>query len=198
MEGKKIAVVFGLCLTMFVGSVAAFFIYKPAEIVPPLPIHGKTPAFSFTATDGETFASSKLEGKVWVADFFFSTCAGPCPTMAKNMGKIQETFKDRGDDLNLASFTVYPDNDTPEVLAKYAKKVKADTSRWHFLTGPKEDLLSLAVEGFKVGDSSNLLNHSQKFILVDREMQIRGYYEGTDDGEIAELVQDLERLLKEG
>lgn len=194
MEHKKIAIVFGICFTMLVGSVVALMIYKPEPVLPPLPIHGKTPGFSFTGGDGNAFESAQLQGKVWVADFFFSTCAGPCPTMSANMGKIQNRFADR-DDLHLASFTVYPDHDTPEVLAKYAQKVKADTNRWHFLTGPADALLSLAVDGFKVGDSANLLNHSQKFILVDRDMQIRGYYEGTDDAEVAELIQDLERLL---
>ncbi len=193
MQGKKLGVVFGMCFVMFIGSVAAFFMYEPAPVLPPLPVLGTVPDFALTDTDGKSFSSDRLKGKIWVADFFFSTCAGPCPTMAANMGKIQAHTKDR-DDVHLAGFTVYPEHDTPEVLAAYAKKVKADPARWHFLTGPEEDLLYLAVLGFKVGDEHNLLNHSQKLILVDGDMQIRGYYEGTLDAEVAELMRDLDRL----
>lgn len=193
MQGKKLGLVFGLCFVMFAGSVAAYFIYEPAPALPPLPVLGTVTDFTFTATDGKPFSSEQLKGNIWVADFFFSTCAGPCPTMAANMGKIQAHTQGR-DDVHLAGFTVYPENDTPEVLAAYAKKVKADPARWHFLTGAEEDLLYLAVVGFKVGDETNLLNHSQKLILVDRDMQIRGYYEGTSDGEVAELMRDLDRL----
>ncbi|CAM2066155.1 SCO family protein [Sulfidibacter corallicola] len=196
MSTKSLTVVFSGFFLMFLISVGAFFLYEPKVMAAPLPVHGEAPDFRFTDTRGEAFPSDTLDGKVWVADFFFSTCAGPCPAMSGHMGELQTHYRERTD-LRLVNFTVYPDHDTPEELAKYATKLKADTDRWHFLTGAADELLRVAVDGFKVGDPDNLLNHSQKFILVDRNQKIRGYYEGTDPEEITQLKKDIDRLLRE-
>lgn len=157
-------------------------------------IYGEAPSFELTDTRNEVFRSDLLKGKVWIADFFFSTCAGPCPTMGKNMQKLHEAFQD-GDQLRLVNFTVYPDHDTPEVLAKYAAKFRADTSRWHFLTGPADEILRISTRGFMIGDPDVVLNHSQKFALVDRNGAIRGYYDGTDSEAVELLIKDIKKLL---
>lgn len=190
----KTAALLSFCLTALLGaSILAFlFLYKPAK---PMPKYGEAPEFNLTDHRNQTFDAKQLEGKVWVADFFFSTCPGPCPTMAGNMKRLQEAFGER-EDLHLVNITVYPEYDDPEVLADYAKKNRAG-ERWHFLTGDEETLLDLSVNGFMIGDPEHLLNHSTKFVLVDREGHIRGFYEGTDATAIEVLIQDINRLLND-
>ncbi len=155
---------------------------------------GLAPAFNLRDSENRVFDSKALEGKVWVADFFFSTCAGPCPRMAKNMQTLATRFPD-GNLVRLVNFTVNPGYDTPEILNRYAAKLQADTERWHFLTGPEEELIRISSGGFYIGDSDNLLQHSKKFVLVDRHGLIRGYYDGTDPHATEQLILDIERLL---
>jgi len=161
-----------------------------------LSVYGKAPRFELTGVDGSAFSSRALAGKVWVADFFFSTCGGPCPLMAANMKTLQEAFADR-DDVRLVNFTVNPLYDTPAVLQKYAAKLGADADRWHFLTGDGEEIHRISVKGFKIGDPDNLILHSEKFVLVDRHGRVRGYYEGTSAEETQTLIRDIKRLLAE-
>jgi protein SCO1/2 len=175
--------------------IAAIYVYLNYSSEP-LKNYGPAPSFTLTDTDGADFSSDALADKIYVADFFFSTCAGPCPTMSANMKKIQDHFEGR-EDVALASFTVNPIYDTPEVLAKYAAKLRADTRQWRFLTGTVEELLRISVDGFMIGDPDNLMNHSQKFVLVDRAGLIRGYFEGTSDEEVKQLIKAIERLRKE-
>lgn len=193
MSPKTVALA-SFCSTALLGAgiLAFLFLYKPAK---PMPEYGKAPAFSLTDHRNQTFQAKQLEGKVWVADFFFSTCPGPCPKMAGNMKKLQDAFGER-DDVHLVNITVYPEYDDPEVLADYAKKNRAG-DRWHFLTGDEETLLDLSVNGFMIGDPEHLLNHSTKFVLVDRAGNIRGFYEGTDESAIEVLIQDINRLLND-
>jgi len=177
---------------MAVLTVGVLLLYKPGKggILPNL---GQAPEFSLTDATNQIFSSKDLEGKIWVADFFFSTCAGPCPTMGANMQKIHNRFPD--EKLRLVNFTVYPSHDTPEVMARYGAKFKADLSRWHFLTGEAEELLRISVKGFKIGDPEELFNHSRKFVLVDGTGAIRGYYDGTLDDEVEELMRAIQTLM---
>lgn len=162
-----------------------------------MPEYGKVPQFSLTDEHGQMFNSDQLKGKVWVADFFFSICPNPCPKMAANMRTLQAEFGER-EDVHLISITVYPEYDTPDILATYAKKNRAG-ERWHFLTGEAETLLDLSVNGFMIGDPDELLNHSTKFVLVDRQGNIRGFYDGaeTDPAIMEFLIQDMKRLLED-
>ncbi|MBI4397757.1 MAG: SCO family protein [Candidatus Omnitrophica bacterium] len=161
-----------------------------------LPLLGKVPSFELTDSRGKTFSDKKLLGKIWVADFIFTTCAGPCPMMTKNMGAIYRSYL-LEKNIDFVSFSVNPDYDSPQVLAEYALRQKADTSRWHFLTGPLETIKRLAVEDFKVGAKDNPIFHSTHFALVDPQMHIRGYYEGTTAGGTKQLFGDIARLAKE-
>lgn len=190
----KTAAITSFTLTALLGaSILAFlFLYEPPK---PMPKYGVVPPFVLTNQDNQPFDSKALAGKVWVADFFFTICPDPCPTMSGNMKRLQDQFGER-DDLDLVSITVYPQYDTPEILTSYAKKQRAG-ERWHFLTGEEDALLDLSVNGFMVGDPEKLLNHSTKFILVDREGNIRGFYEGTDPAAIEVLIEDINRLLNE-
>lgn len=157
----------------------------------PMPIYGQAPSFVMTDARGQTFDTASLAGKVWVVDFFFTNCPGPCPTMTKNMGKLHKTF---GEDLHLVNVSVDPANDTPEVMAKYGRKFKANLDQWHFLNGSEEEVRRVSMEGFKIGQEV-IINHATKFGLVDRDGNIRGYYEGTNDEDMARLEKDIKRLL---
>ena len=150
----------------------------------------------FTTSDRQEFELSQLKGKVWVADFIFTTCGGICPIMSKNMAQLHRSYV-LLDDVRMVSISVNPEQDTPEVLQEYAKRYKADTARWLFLTAPREVIQDLAVHSFKMGSIDEPIFHSSKFVLVDREMKIRGYYDGTTAGDIARLYTDVASLLKE-
>lgn len=161
-----------------------------------LPDLGNVPAFSLTSQTGEGFNGEQLTGQVWIADFFFTSCNGPCPRMSVQMRKLQEATREL-DDVKLVSITIDPANDTPEVLAAYARRYKADPERWYFLTGSPPDLRHLSYDTFHLADVGGALEHSSRFVLVDRKRRIRGYYETTDPNSLTQLVEDIEKVRKE-
>lgn len=162
----------------------------------PLPVMGSIPQFEMTNSKGESFGTNDLTGNIWVADFIFTTCAGPCPIMSTEMADIHKTFLDEYD-IRTVSYTVNPDYDTPEILAEYSKRYDADRSQWHFLTAPYEDIQSIIKNGFKMGDIEEIVFHSTRFALVDRNMNIRGYYTGTEAEDVEKLKRDISRLSSE-
>ena len=167
----------------------------PSE--PALPRYGMVPEFRLTAHTGQGFSSAVLNGKVWVADFMFTNCPGPCPRMTTQMRTIQEAFAGRPE-IRFVSFTVDPERDTPEVLAAYARRYKADLNTWHFLTGPVETLHQLKRETFLLGDVNGAnFEHSTRFVLVDGDGRIRGFYPTADPSDIDKLVADLNKLIRE-
>ena len=161
-----------------------------------LPVIKKLPTFTLTSDKGTPFSPEDLAGKVWVADFIFTSCPGPCPIMTRNMAGVAETLK-MISDVAFVSISVDPETDTPEVLAKYGAQHGADPTRWHFLTGTPEAIQSVAAEGFMVGAIDDPMIHSSKFCLVDRAGQIRGYFTGTDEDDIDRLITAVHQLLKE-
>ena len=126
-----------------------------------------------------------LKGSVWIADFIFTRCPGPCPLMSSRMAKLQETFREEAS-LKLVSITVDPEYDTSQVLSEYANLFQAREGRWFFLTGEKSRIHELAQSGFLVGGVQDVTVHSTRFILVDRKGRVRGYYDSQDDEDIAE------------
>jgi protein SCO1/2 len=150
-------------------------------------------AISFS--NGVQIGLDELRGKVWVADFIFTTCAGPCPVMSMHMSRLHDEFKD-DERIRMVSITVNPDYDTPEVLTNYAKQYKARTDLWYFLTGSYEAIQSLVANGFKMGDTEDIVFHSTRFALVDQESRIRGYYTGTETDEMEKLIKDIVRLVQ--
>lgn len=158
---------------------------------PPPPILGQVPPFELVDASGDPFGSREMAGRVWVVDFIFTRCRTYCPIMSRRMAKLQEGYELYGvDEVGLISVTVDPEFDTPPVLAEYARTHGAEPDRWHFLTGSPEEIRSLVVDGFKVHvgeaemDGASLIDiaHSQKFILVDGEGAIRGYYDSDEEG----------------
>ena len=164
--------------------------------VPPLPTYNTVPDFTLTSEQGREFGSKDLAGKIWIADFIFTTCTGPCPRMSTQMRRVQEAVKDQPN-LALVSFTVDPAKDTPAALAEYARRYKADPDRWHFLTGPRETLHILKLEAFKLGSVDGSLNHSTRFVLIDAKRRVRAYYLTTEDDYLTPLLRDIRRLREE-
>ena len=155
----------------------------------PLPILGQVPPFQLTAQTGQPFASRSLDGHIWVADFIYTTCPGPCPRMSSQMRRVQSSTTR---DISLVSFTVDPRHDTPPVLAAYAKHFTADPARWHFLTGEPSRLHDLGLNAFKLNSVDGSLTHSTRFVLVDGARRIRGYYLDTP-----QLLHDIRQLERE-
>ncbi|HEX5716356.1 MAG TPA: SCO family protein [Thermoanaerobaculia bacterium] len=167
----------------------------------PLPVYGKLPAFSLVNRDGRTIRLEDLAGAPWVADFIFTRCPASCPMMSARMARLEGSLPDVG--VLLVSVSVDPAYDTPEVLEHYARKLQAP-ERWLFLTGEREDVRRLSIEGFKLGldmdpppgmAGPEPILHSTRFVLVDGEGQIRGYYEAFDEASTEKLRKDLLRLV---
>ena len=171
-------------------------ILQPDEIVKELPVISQIPAFDLIDQDGEQFTLDGLTGNVWLADFIFTTCAGPCPIMTERMSTVQHDLIGI-DKLQFVSFTVNPDYDTPEVLKKYAKRFDADINTWSFVTGKYEQIQDLIANGFKMGDFEDIIFHSERFALVDQKGQIRGYYSGIQTDDMKNLKKDINILLAE-
>lgn len=162
--------------------------------------YGTVPAFQFTNQKGEAFGSKNLSGKIWIADFIFTTCPGPCPMMSMRLSELQKPLEKT--DVRLVSFTVDPDKDSPKVLAEYAERMNADPQRWDFLTGPKAAIYTLSHDGFKLGisdgsEETGVPVHSTRMILIDRHGQIRGYYDSTEPDGMTKLLADTRHLLRE-
>ncbi len=163
---------------------------------------GQVPQFSLTERSGKTATLAALKGKVWIADFIYTSCTDTCPLQTAEMTKLQERWSGRGD-LRLVSFSVDPDRDTPQVLARYADHFKADAERWLFLTGDKEQIVRLVEQGFHLsatpasgGDADeDVILHSSRFVLIDRAAQIRGYYDSRDAAALERLNKDILNLL---
>jgi cytochrome oxidase Cu insertion factor (SCO1/SenC/PrrC family) len=160
----------------------------------PLPVLSELPAFSLTERSGQTITKDSLDNQVWIADFIFTYCAGPCPRMTAGMVELQKRLSDVSS-ARLVTFTVDPDRDTPEVLSKYADEHGADKHRWLFLTGAREAIESLAVNGFKMGSVENPMNHSTRFVLVDGEGRVRGYYDLDEPDGLSKLENDVRTLV---
>lgn len=162
--------------------------------------YGTVPAFQLTNQNGQPFGSRQLAGKIWIADFIYTTCPGPCPMISSRMSELQKPLEKS--DVHLVSFSVDPEKDTPWVLREYAGKLQAESGRWDFLTGPKSAIYKLSHDAFKLAvadrsDSEGLPVHSTRMVLVDRHGQIRGYYDATEADAITKLVADTSHLLRE-
>jgi len=163
---------------------------------PALEIYGDVPRFDLTAQDGRPFDSQALQGKIWVADFIYTTCPGPCPRMTSQMREVQDSLA-KVPDVRLVSFTIDPATDTPAVLAAYAKEHGASAAMWYFLTGPVPTLQMLDRDAFKLGNIDGTLQHSTRFVLVDGRQRIRGYYDTSEPGAISKVISDARALSSE-
>lgn len=160
------------------------------------------PSFEMINQDGKALSNKDFEGKIYVADFFFTTCGSICPVMTNNLVKVQNEFMN-DKNIKILSFTVNPETDSVQVLRDYAKKYGALSDKWSFCTGSKNKIYKLAQRGFllvppdvDVNDSSQFI-HDERFNLVDAKGRIRGTYAGTDSIEVAQLIEDIKTLKDE-
>jgi protein SCO1/2 len=178
----------------------AFEILQPPATPAALARHWALPDFTLTERSGQPLRLADLAGKVWVADFFYTTCPGPCPMLTSRLSEVQKALGAEPG-VRLVSISVDPEKDTPEVLKTYADRFHA-SERWLFCTGPKDAIYSLARDGFKlpIADApaeGGQITHTTRLILVDKAGTVRGFYEGTDAARIEQLVRDIRRLLDE-
>lgn len=192
----------------FVVLVGIFYVIATSMSVknqPGLPVLGNpghtVGPFAFVDQEGDTVTQNNLNGKVTVVDYFFTRCTSFCPKMNANMDKIYEDFKNNTD-FQIMSNTVDPAHDSVPVLAKYAEQYGASPKVWKFCTGPRHELFDVAVHQYllSVADSLGVNDqfvHTQYFALVDKDRQIRGFYNGLKQGDLNKLKQDIKILLKE-
>lgn len=164
-------------------------------------IYNEIPPFSFTNQYDSVVTEKLVAGKIYVADFFFTTCPTICPVMKSQMTKVYKEFKDNPD-VMILSHTIDPDHDTPQVLNKFAKDLGITGNQWQFLTGSKEKIYEIGQKSYlsvaqedKTAEGGFL--HSGAFILIDKDKHIRGMYDGTTEDGTRQLISDMRTLLEE-
>jgi protein SCO1 len=213
-----------VALIFVAGVTIAYFLTKPSEdetlkVYNPIDVEAEMvdkdlsrkgfghtiQEFSFTDQSGKSYGSKDLKGKIYVAEYFFTTCGTICPVMNAEMQRVQQAFRGN-DSFRILSFTVDPETDSVAQMKLYADGHGADPKQWHFLTGDKKDLYRLARRSFFVlkpaeaanqGDVGSDFIHTNYFVLVDTKKRIRGYYDGTDSKEVDKLIKDIQKLLEE-
>jgi len=191
-----------IALTGFVALILAIGVWSLWSGGEKLPVIAEVPPFELVDSSGKQVRRSDFDGDLWVADFIFTSCAGVCPILSSRMADVQRRLEERGLDVRLVSISVDPARDTPPALAAYAERYGADPERWTFLTGERDALYELIGKGFllsvserspeEAGDSGDLITHSDRFVLVDRQGRIRGYYHGLEEEDVDRLLRDLE------
>ena len=173
------------------------------RLPPAPPVLATLEPFSLTDQRGQPFGTRDLAGKVWVADFIFTSCQTMCPVLTSKMAEVAHRARHLGPDFHLVSFSVDPDRDTPTVLAAYAKRHGADAHKWAFLTGPLDAVQRAIVDGFKIGvertktaDDFWEIVHGEHLVVVDRKMGIRGYFDASPEG-MDRLLEALGRVANE-
>jgi protein SCO1/2 len=213
-----------VALIFVAGVIIAYFLTKPDEeetlkVYNPIDVEAEMvdkdlsrkgfghtiQEFSFTDQNGKSYGSKDLKGKIYVAEYFFTTCGTICPVMNAEMRRVQQAFKGN-DSFKILSFTVDPETDSVAQMKLYADGHGADPKQWHFLTGDKKDLYQLARRSFFVlkpaeaanqGDVGSDFIHTNYFVLIDTKKRIRDYYDGTDSKEVDKLIGDIRKLLEE-
>jgi len=155
------------------------------------------PSFTLNAHTGEKISNESLRGYVWIAGFFFTRCTGICPLLEENMKKIQDQFRNQSK-VKILLFSVDPKNDTREKLVQFAKTIGAIDGKWYFVFGKQGEVTELSRKGFLLGATEvpGEILHSDRFVLVDADGFIRGYYKGTEEAEIKKLIEDTKTLLR--
>lgn len=203
----------GTIVVVVIAVAAIGFVYSTmgkSKNEPVLPYYGPkgnngeafyVKSFNLLNQDSVMLNQTAYKGKIYVADFFFTTCLGICPIMTEGMIRVHKQYKDNPDFM-IISHTVDPEHDRPYVLKQYAENRSIDTQKWNFVTGTKKEIYDLARYSYLVdaseGDNGpNDFVHTENFALVDRAGRIRGYYDGTDTAEVSKLIKDIALLFTE-
>ena len=216
---KKYRLFFGVFIVLSAIILSLFYsalkpkktlpIYNPADVNPELvdsTVQYKSKYhtiadFSFTNQNGKTITQKDYEGKIYVADFFFTTCGSICPKMTTNLSDIQKAFA-TNPKVKLLSFTVFPETDSVPVLKAYAKKHQVDDAKWNLVTGDKKEIYTMARKSYlavKLGKPDELYDmvHTENFVLVDTKKRVRGFYDGTNKEDMKRLIEDITFLSNE-
>lgn len=164
-------------------------------------IYPKVPGFAYLNQDSVMVDSKSMKGKVWIADFFFTSCPTICPPMTSQMKRLNIMTKDLAKHVQFMSFSIDPETDTPKQFRDYIKEHGIDAKNWSFFTGDEEATYELAHDFFHVGaqrneDAEGGFEHNDTFVLIDKEGYVRGLYEGTKTADVDRLEKDLRKLLK--
>ena len=157
--------------------------------------------FSFTNQNGKIITQKDYDGKIYVADFFFTTCGSICPKMTSNLEDVQKAFANNPK-VKLLSYTVFPETDSVSVLKEYAIKHNVDDSKWNLVTGDKKEIYTMARKSYlavKLGKPEELYDmvHTENFVLVDSKRRVRGFYDGTNKEEVQKLIEDINWLIED-
>lgn len=194
-------------LLLFAGLLTGCNQNKPLPLYGPKTVTAKgdsipysIPAFTFLDQDSTIAGSQTAEGKIYVADFFFTSCPSICPKMMKEMSTVYDKYKNNND-VVILSFSIDPVRDSVARLKAYEKKLGISASKWHLLTGNKDSIYQLAdkflVSAADDPDAPGGHVHSGNFILIDKNKHIRGYYDGIKDESVQKLLTEMDQLLKE-
>ena len=164
-------------------------------------IYHTIPAFKFVNQNGDSVTEALVKDKIYITDFFFTTCPTICPVMKRQMIKVYKEFKDNPQ-IMIVSHSIDPDHDTPQVLKQYAKDLGVEGNQWQFLTGPKEKIYEIGQKSYMIVANEDKTAeggyiHSGAFILVDKDRHVRGTYDGTTEEGTQKLITDIRRLLEE-
>jgi len=173
---------------------------RPATPATPLEKLAQVPEFTLADQTGAPFGSADLKGKIWVANFIFTRCKGPCPLITTRMAELNGKLKKIHDGVKLTSFTVDPEHDTPKALAAFGQNLAANPADWKFLTGSPDAINAIVVKGLLqplAKEPDGTPAHSQRFVIIDGEGWIRGFQDGEDPEVVQKLMVDIGELLRE-
>ena len=194
-------ILMGGIAVLFLSAVSGALIHArelaPAAEESALPSLGVVPDFTFTDQNDARFSNNeKLAGNIWIANFFFTSCQGPCPVQTSNLAKLTREFSSNPR-VHFVSVSVDPDRDTAAALRAYGARFGAHFLTWHFLRGSLSEVAGLSNDAFKLGSPGDPTFHSTRFVLVDQQERIRGYYAGTEESDLTRLSNDIKALLRE-
>ena len=191
-------VAFLVALVLITAAARIFKASERRDIEETVPL-GNVPEFRFTTQEGKPLTRADLLGKVWIVDFFFTRCPGPCPVMTSRMAEVSRALN-KTKDVRLVSVSIDPTHDTPEVLAQYASRLNADPGRWIFLTAPQKEIEDFTQRGMLqvlAKDPNNVPTHSTRFLVIDREGRIRKSRNLDEPELVQKLFMDIGGLLRE-
>ena len=192
---KKLVIAF--LFIFMLGSFGFYVIDKATKSrIDNISIIGQVPSFSLTNFDGSVITDQQLNDKISIVSFIFTQCEGACPIMSENMSILQERFS-ASDDVQFLSITTDPNYDTLDILEKFSSNY-SNNDNWFFLRGNLIEIIELSEKGFYLSAALLPAGHSTRFVLVDKELNIRKYYEGTIESNIFELQSDIVTLLNQG
>lgn len=207
MSNKKTVIILVSFFILLSAVFMTYFYKETRQKTRSLPVLGnpghKVTAFSFLDQDSNMVTNADVKNKMYVVEYFFTTCKGICPKMNENMTKVYNAFRGN-DQVMILSHTVDPKKDTVGAMKAYSLRFEAEPKQWKFLTGDKKELYDMARYSYLVTASDDTASvdiesdfiHTDRFVLVDKDGRVRGQYEGTNAGSVGQLIADMNELLK--